>query len=143
MHHSAGQLRWKWAVSYVVFGMVAALLMFSITGATEHATPEGPHAAETPAGNAENGKRLYLRDGCDVCHSYQGQGTRYRGSRGGPRIGPDSLPFPAFSAYVRKPAGSMPPYSERVLSEHELADIYAFLQSLPHPPPVKTIRLLN
>ena len=30
----------------------------------------------TPAGNAENGKKLFLRDGCWECHGYAGRARR-------------------------------------------------------------------
>jgi hypothetical protein len=39
--------------------------------------------------------------------------------------------------------GEMPPYTAKVVSDQDLADIYAFLQSLPRPPDPKSIRLLN
>ena len=53
------------------------------------------------------------------------------------------LPLPALIAYVRKPSGSMPPYVSKVLSNAELAEIRAYLASIPEPPPVKGIPLLN
>jgi hypothetical protein len=37
----------------------------------------------------------------------------------------------------------MPPYTAKVVSDQELADMYAFLQSLPHPPSVESIPLLK
>jgi cytochrome c1 len=37
----------------------------------------------------------------------------------------------------------MPPYTEKVVSGQEFADIYAFLKSLPEPPKAKSIPLLN
>jgi hypothetical protein len=37
----------------------------------------------------------------------------------------------------------MPPYTAKVVSENDLADIYAFLQSVKQPPSVKEIPLLN
>jgi cytochrome c1 len=37
----------------------------------------------------------------------------------------------------------MPPYTAKVVSDQDLADIYAFLQSVKQPPPVKDIPLLN
>jgi hypothetical protein len=37
----------------------------------------------------------------------------------------------------------MPPYTAKVLSDKDLADIYAFLQSLQQPPTAKDIPLLN
>jgi hypothetical protein len=46
-------------------------------------------------------------------------------------------------AYVRKPSGEMPAYTEKVVFDQELADIHGFLQCLPQPPAVKTIRILK
>jgi hypothetical protein len=37
----------------------------------------------------------------------------------------------------------MPPYTAKVVSEKELADIYAFLHTLPAPPPAKNVSLLE
>jgi ubiquinol-cytochrome c reductase cytochrome c subunit len=53
------------------------------------------------------------------------------------------MAFPAFSKYVRQPTGEMPPYTAKVVSDQELADLYAFLQSIPAPPSAKSIPLLN
>ena len=96
--------------------------------------------AQTPtAGNAQNGKRIYTRYGCYQCHGREGQGS----SVTGPRVGPHPIPFEAFVWYVRHPTGEMPPYTGKLVSDPELADIYAFLQSLPEPPAAKSIPLLN
>ena len=43
--------------------------------------PQIAVAQTAPAGDGENGKRLYLRDGCFQCHGYAGQGGR-AGARG-------------------------------------------------------------
>lgn len=96
------------------------------------------------AGNAENGKKLYVADGCYQCHGRQGQGGASApvGSYG-PRLAPAKLPVAALRAYVRHPVGGMPPYTEKVLSDQEIDDIYAFLKSVPAPAPVKDIPLLN
>jgi hypothetical protein len=37
----------------------------------------------------------------------------------------------------------MPPYTAKVASDQDLADIYAFLLTIPAPPTVNTIPLLN
>jgi mono/diheme cytochrome c family protein len=126
----------------VVLVGVAAALSFSATLAAlamgQAATQPSPPAA-APAGNAENGKRLFTKDGCYECHGLQGQGAQATG----PRLGPDPVSFQVLSRYIRKPTGEMPPYTEKVLPDKELADIYAFLKSLPRPPAATTIPLLN
>ena len=90
--------------------------------------------ASAPAGRAEAGAALYAKIGCYQCHSNQAQG-----GQAGPRLGPDPIPFARFSQYVRNPMGDMPPYTEKVLSNQELADIYAFVQTRPRPPAVDSI----
>jgi mono/diheme cytochrome c family protein len=96
-----------------------------------------PKADSASAGNAEHGKKLFVADGCYQCHGYAAQGGV------GPKLGPDPLPYSFVSHYVRHPAGTMPPYTEKVASDQDLADIYAFLKSLPEPPKAKDLPLLN
>jgi mono/diheme cytochrome c family protein len=95
-------------------------------------------SGEAPSGNAENGKKLYMRYGCYECH-----GTQAHGVTPGPQLGPNAIPYEAFRAYVRHPSGEMPSYTDKVVSDREWADIYAFLKSVPPPPDAKTIPLLN
>ena len=76
-------------------------------------------SSTAPAGNAENGKQLFMKNGCYQCHGREGQGSVVTG----PRIAPDPLPFEVISGYIRKPTGEMPPYTEKVLSDKDLADI--------------------
>jgi mono/diheme cytochrome c family protein len=90
--------------------------------------------------NAQNGQRLYSAFGCYECHGSQGQGST---QTGGVRIGPPQIPFSGFVAYVREPASQMPPYTSKVVSEAQLADIYVFLQSRPPAVSSKSIPLLN
>ena len=96
-------------------------------------------AAQAPAGNAQNGKKLFERNGCYQCHGYEAQG----GLGTGPRLAPKPIAWVALSRYVRQPAGQMPPYTAKVLPDKDLADIYAFLSAQPTPPPLKSIPLLN
>lgn len=93
--------------------------------------------AEELKGNAENGKKLFTAYGCYECHGRLGQGGV------GPRIGPPQITAAAVAQYVRHPTGQMPPYTEKVVSDQELADIVAYLESRPMPPPASTIPLLN
>jgi hypothetical protein len=37
----------------------------------------------------------------------------------------------------------MPPYTAKVMSDQDFADIYAYLQSRPRPPAVQSIPLLS
>jgi mono/diheme cytochrome c family protein len=92
------------------------------------------------AANASNGQRLFVRDGCYECHGYLGQGST---STGGTRLGPPQIPLSAFVSYIREPTGQMPPYTAKVISNEDLAEIYNFLKSVPPPPPLKSIPILN
>lgn len=83
--------------------------------------------AEQP-GEAERGKQLYMRVGCYQCHGREAQGAST-----GPRLGPDALPMAQFARAVRSPRNDMPPYTTRVLSDAELADIRAYVVSRPRP----------
>lgn len=96
-------------------------------------------SGEAPIGKAEKGKELFKKYGCYECHGSHGQIA----SRAGPALAPDLIPFEGFVAYIRHPTGSMPAYTEKVASEQDLADIYAFLKSTPHPPAAKNIPILN
>ena len=94
----------------------------------------------TPAGNADNGKKIFTKDGCYECHGREGQGAA---QASGPRIGPPQRFFRSFATYVRRPTGQMPPFTREVISDQELADVYAYLQSRPKATPSKDIPLLN
>ena len=101
-------------------------------------------AAQAPfsagPGYADNGKKIFASYGCFECHGYVGQGSKQTGT---PRIGPPALSLEAFANYVRKPTGDMPPYTAKVVSDQDMADIFAYLQSIEAPPPLKDIPLLN
>ena len=90
-----------------------------------------------PKGDAANGRTLYLADGCWQCHGRVGQGGLMTGPA--PVLAQTRLPFAAFSRQLRNPINDMPPYPEKLLSDREVADIYAFLQALPGRRPVKDI----
>ena len=98
-------------------------------------------AQNAPPGDAENGKRVYLADGCFTCHGRIGEGGNYYGLT--PILAKTELPFEGFKMQVRNPSRVMPPFPEAVLSDKEAADIYAFLQTLPTGRPAKDIPALN
>lgn len=98
-------------------------------------------AQEAPKGNAANGKKVYLADGCYQCHGRVGQGGLMTGQA--PVLAQTKMPFAAFTRQLRNPINDMPPYPESLLSEKEVADIFAYLQSLPGRRPVKDFPILN
>lgn len=98
--------------------------------------PLGP--PPRPEGRVEVGAELYSDTGCYQCHANEGQGGAQ-----GPRLGPDPITFARFSWYVRQPSGSMPPYTDTVMTDQDLADVHAFLEARPRPPAVSSIPLLS
>jgi mono/diheme cytochrome c family protein len=90
------------------------------------------------AADAANGKILFTKIGCFQCHGYAGQG-----GRAGARIVPTPLKAEDLIRYVRRPPGEMPAYTEKVVSDQDLKDIYAYIKSFPPPKSVKDIPLLN
>jgi len=96
------------------------------------------HHAGALAASAEKGKIAFVKNGCWQCHGFVGQG-----GVAGPKLAPDPLPLVALSAFVRNTNRAMPPYQEAILSNDDLADIHAYLQSIPKGPDYKGIALLN
>ena len=94
--------------------------------------------AAAPAGNVEAGKRLYDKQTCYFCH-----GTAGQGGAAGARVAGVARNPQSFIRYVRRPSGSMPAYSEKMLSDQELTDILAYLRSMPPAKPVSDIPLLD
>lgn len=102
-----------------------------------HAYLEAVSGPAQPSGNAERGEALYRQTGCYQCHANEGQGGAQ-----GPRIGPDPMTLARFTWYIRNPSGSMPPYTDAVMTDQDVADIHAFLESRPQPAAVDDIPLL-
>jgi ubiquinol-cytochrome c reductase cytochrome c subunit len=90
------------------------------------------------AASAENGKVAYMKYGCWGCHGMVGQGGVT-----GPKLAPEPMPQETFVSFVRTTNRTMPPYREPVLPDADLADIYAYLQSVPKAADYKSIPLLN
>ena len=114
-----------WAAGLI---FVVTLTVAASTRAQEQAPAAKPAAQAAPAGNAETGKKLWVSNGCWQCHGYEAQG-----GAAGPRLAGRNLPFAGVSAYVRRPTNQMPPYTEKVLPNPDLAHIYAYIQSRPAP----------
>jgi mono/diheme cytochrome c family protein len=98
-------------------------------------------AQSAPKGDAANGRKLYLADGCWQCHGRVGQGGLMTGAA--PVLAQTKLPFAAFTRQVRTPVNDMPPYPDTLLSDKEVSDIFAYLQALPGRRPAKDIPMLN
>jgi mono/diheme cytochrome c family protein len=98
-------------------------------------------AQDAPKGDAATGKHIYLADGCFTCHGRSGQGGAYNGPT--PILAHTALPFEAFKGQIRNPVNDMPAYSNAVLSDKDIADIYAFVESLPGRGSAKDFPILN
>jgi mono/diheme cytochrome c family protein len=131
---------------WLLTGVTVALWLVggSVGAQSPQSSPPKPAPASSPApagaepGNAQDGRRLYTEYFCFACHGFEGQG-----GRDGVRIATTPQSLDVFRAYVRKPAGVMPAYTSKVLSDQDLVDIRAYLRSLPKPPALSSIPLLN
>ena len=115
--------------SFIATAVLGAALIVGLTGAL---------AADKPA-NATRGKQLYLATGCYQCHGTRGEG----GGNAGPRLAPFPLPFEAIVLQLRHPRARMPIYTDVVMPETDVADIYAYLQSVPKGKTAAEISILS
>ena len=89
--------------------------------------------------SVERGKMLYEKNMCNACHGTAGNG----GERtSGPRIAPNVWPLETMKTQMRNPRLAMPRYSEKFLSDADLADIHAWLSTIKAEPKAKDIPLL-
>lgn len=109
-----------------LFGLVLLTMAFAVAAQTT--TSRGARAS------AANGKTVFLRAGCPACHGTVGHGGA------GPRLAPNPLPLAGFTTWVRNGtpgwtvASGMPAFPSSVVSDAELADVLAYLASVPAPP---------
>ena len=120
----------------VIFGL-AALLGLCSTAALGQAQKPAAQSAAAPAGNIDSGRKAFIQHGCFSCHGFSGEGGP------GARLAQNPIPLQGFVQYVRRPKRTMPPFGSDVVSDKELADIYAFIKSIPPSPEPKNIPLLN
>jgi len=124
----------RFSVQRVVLGL-AMLWSVAVAPVGAQSQKSGVQAGAAPAGNVENGRKAFIQHGCFSCHGFSGEGGA------GPRLAQNPVPFQAFVQYVRRPKLTMPPFGTQV-PDQELADIYAFLKSIPPSPDPKSIPLL-
>jgi len=119
--------------------MRLAILLSIVATVVVAQMPLRGQTAAAPEGNAEKGKKLFVERGCWQCHGLAAQG----GGIAGPRLAGRVPAWPAYSRSVRRPAEEMVPYTEKMLPEKELADIYAWLKAIPPPPAVSSLPQLS
>ncbi len=93
--------------------------------------------AADAGGNAAHGKQLYMDTGCYQCHGTRGAGGA------GPRLAPTPLPIAAFQIQLRHPRVRMPIYTGVVMPDADVADIYAYLLSIPKAKTASEIPMLK
>jgi ubiquinol-cytochrome c reductase cytochrome c subunit len=126
-------------LALMIAAAFAGILLLAGAEAAAQSAGVARQTANAPTGNAERGKATYKRVGCWECHGFDAQS----GGGTGPKLGPPPMPFAAFTNQLRSPRNQMPPYTAKVLSDADIADIYAFVQSLPQPPKVESTPLLQ
>ena len=96
--------------------------------------------AQNPtSANAANGKKLFEAKACYECHGWRGQG-----GLAGARLAQTKLNLQGFRNILRNPPPSnMPPYRAAVLTDQEVADLFAYIQSFPAPEAADKIPLLK
>ena len=119
-----------------VLATATMLLFLAVAAVAAQAQQAASKTSTSPAGNIEKGKENFKKFGCSACHGYTAQGGT------GPRLAQNPITYAAFVRYVSRPKRSMPPYGDQ-LKESELADIYAFIKSVPPSPAPKNIPMLN
>jgi mono/diheme cytochrome c family protein len=95
-------------------------------------------SAVAQQGDAGRGKKMFVDYSCYACHGFSGQNGP------GKRLVPMKMAAVVFAAYVRSPGSNqMPSYSAKVLSDQQLADIWAYIKTLPDSPEAKDIPLVQ
>ena len=95
-------------------------------------------SAVAQQGDAKRGQKMFVDYSCYACHGFSGQNGP------GKRLVPMKMPNVVFTAYVRSPGtNQMPSYSAKVLTDQQLADIWAYVKTLPDSPEAKDIPLVQ
>ena len=82
-------------------------------------------ATEGPTGDANAGKAAWSERRCRRCHGEAGEGGF------GPDLAGRSLTYSQFKQALRKPWGVMPTFNEQFTSDQAIADMQAYLMTLP------------
>jgi len=134
-------MKTQFLFTFVLAWALAIVLAWGIavaSAAQQQAAPAPQQNNNVPAGNAANGRKLFVSFGCYQCHGYEAQG-----GSAGPRLAPRPIAYAQFMKYVRHPTNEMPPFTEKIVKDAELTDIHAFLRGQPAPKDVDTIPLLK
>ena len=94
---------------------------------------------KAPSGSAERGKKLFVDLACYSCHGTHAQG----GGRGAEPPIPLGYPWAGFLGVLRKPRQDMPAYEEKLVSNQDVADLYAYFTAIRPAPAAKDLPLLR
>jgi ubiquinol-cytochrome c reductase cytochrome c subunit len=94
--------------------------------------------AQAAAPSVARGKQIYMANGCWTCHGTVGQG-----SFTGLKLAPEPLPLDAMIAFLRSAKGPMPAYSADGMPDADVADVHAYLSSIPKAPSADSIPILR
>lgn len=120
--------------------MNPTLFRLALAAAATAALAGAARAAPAPeTGDPTAGKALFMGNLCYSCHGTNGAG----GGGAGPRLAPTPLAIGPFTNQLRNPLQRMPPYTEKVLSDAQVADIHAYLASIPRGKTATQIPLLS
>ena len=93
----------------------------------EEEEAEAQPPAEIAPGDPDRGQQVFFQNGCNVCHGDTGQGLI------GPTLAQTSFSVEQVIGQYRNPRGVMPPFSAGVVSDQQVTDVHAWLQTLPLP----------
>jgi mono/diheme cytochrome c family protein len=105
------------------------LLMMTAAASAAFAQPPAAVPAQEP-GDAAAGRRAFTEYACHYCHGTVGQGSL---PTVGPRVARVPRSLDSFRNYLRRPTGRMSSYPATAVRDETVADIYAYLRSLPEP----------
>ncbi|MGO9932253.1 MAG: c-type cytochrome [Steroidobacteraceae bacterium] len=93
------------------------------------------------AGDAAKGKQAYLNYDCYTCHGRVGEGGNFLYPA--PPLAGLDMPTVALQAFLRAAPNDMPSFAPAILTNDDIANIAAFLKSLPGRRDPKDFPLLN
>ncbi len=83
----------------------------------------GSAAGPAAKGDVAAGQTAFTSKGCSACHGANGEGGI------GPKIAGTSRSLDQVTSRVRSGGGAMPAFDSSKVSDQDIANIYAFLQS--------------
>lgn len=125
--------------SGIVAAAAAVAMLVAVASTRDAQAQNGGGQQAAPKGDAKAGQQVYRIIGCWECHGSEAQG----GAVTGPRLAHTALPFAAVLQQLRVPQNAMPPYEPAAVSDADVANIYAWLESLPAPQSAANIPLLS